>query len=173
MASSPAELRTPDVNESGCTLVPLWQRLVHAAVSLAVIGLLGWWSWYSNPEPNLTEVMAQPANFEGREIKIGEEPLLEAVESEYFVVRSRGYRLRVAGTVSPEDIGRFIYVRGVFQRVDADAAWDAVIQPAEHYVARGRRAKIWLSVIPVVWIAVLLLRHFRFNPARWSIEPRS
>jgi hypothetical protein len=154
-------------------IVSARRRLAHAAWSTAAIAALGWWSWYSDPDADLPEIMAAPEAFEGQNIKIGDEPVLEAVEPEHFVVRSRGYRLRVAGTVSSADVGRFIYVRGVFRRPAPNSNNHGVIEPAEHYVASGRRAKIWLSVIPVAWIAVLLLRHFRVNPTRLSIEPRS
>lgn len=116
--------------------------------------------------------MADPATFAGKEIKIGDEPVLETVEPEHFIVRARGFRFRVTGTVSPTDVGRFVYVRGVFRRPAANTEYDGVIHPAEHYVARGRQAKIWLSVLPVIWISVLLLRHFRINTSSLSIERR-
>ncbi len=154
-------------------IVPLRQRLFHAAVSALAIAALGWWSWYSDPDPSLSDVMARPASFEGQEIKIGDEPILESVNSDFFVVRSLGCRLRVAGTVSPDDIGQFIYVRGVFRQPTPGAGCDGVISPAEHHVARGRHAKIWLSVIPVLWVGALLLRHFRINASRMCIEERS
>ncbi len=37
-------------------------------------------------------------------------------------------------------------------------------------VARRRRSKIWLSVIPVILIAGLLLRDFRFDRKRFQLE---
>ena len=117
--------------------------------------------------------MSNAASFEGQEIRIGDEPVLESVEADSFIVRSRGYRFRVAGNVSQTDVGRFIYVRGVFRLPESRAAEDGLVDPAEHYVARGRHAKIWLSVIPVVWVGVLLLRHFRINTHQMSIEPRT
>ncbi len=149
------------------------ERLAHAAWTTALIAVLGWWSWYSDPNPGLPEIMASPASYEGQEIKIGDEPVLESTDADSFTVRSRGYRFRVTGNVSQEDVGRFIYVRGVFQLPESAGEEDGRVDPAEHYVARGRRAKIWLSVIPVIWVGVLLLRHFRINTSKLSVEPRT
>ena len=147
------------------------ERLAHAAWTTTAIAVLGWWSWYSDPDPSLPEIMASPASYEGQEIKIGDEPVLESADADSFMVRSRGYRFRVTGTVSQDDVGRFIYVRGVFQRRESAAEEDGRVDPAEYYVARDRRTKIWLSVIPVIWVGVLLLRHFRINTSELSVEP--
>lgn len=159
-------------SETAGMVIPVRRRAVHMTVAAVAIVALGWWSWYSSPGPDLREVMANPVAFEGQEIKIGDEPLLESCETDFFIVRSRGFRFRVSGSISSNDIGQFVYVRGIFHQPPADADWDGEINPAEHRVARGRHAKIWLSVIPVLWIGVLLLRHFRINWKRLAIEER-
>lgn len=170
---SDAESSSSQASHPKDETISLRRRLAHAAWSAAAIAALGWWSWYSDPDPSLPEVIASAADFEGRQVKISDEPVVESVATDSFIVRSRGFRLRVSGRVSTDDVGRFVYVRGIFRRPAASAEWDGIINPAEHHVARGRRAKIWLSVIPVVWITVLLLRHFRIDTTRWSIEPRA
>ncbi|MHC4877255.1 MAG: hypothetical protein ACYTGL_12230 [Planctomycetota bacterium] len=153
-------------------IVPVRQRLFHTAVSALAIVALGWWSWYSDPDPNLSNIMAKPSAYAGHEVKIGDEPILESVEPGSFVVQSRGYLFHVTGNVSSDDIGRFIYVRGIFHPSSPSDEVDAKIHPAEHRVARGRHAKIWISVIPTLWIAALLLRHFRVNRQTLAIEER-
>ncbi len=152
---------------------PIRRRMAHVLWSTTAIVALGWWSWYSNPDPSLPEIMANPIRFDGREVKIGDEPIIESIDDNSFVIRSRGFRIRVSAQLSPDDIGRFAYVRGTFNRAEATEDCDGFIQPSRHYVARGRHAKIWISVIPTLWIATLLLRHFRLNTTRWCIKPQA
>ncbi|MBI1310929.1 hypothetical protein GC176_06435 [bacterium] len=148
------------------------RRIFHAATSAAAILILGWWSWYSDPDPDFIEVMRNPAAYAGHEIKIGDEPILESVEPGFFVVNSCGFRLRVSGDLSPDDTGHFIYVRGTFQPAPPGTPWNGLVESARYRVARGRHAKIWISVIPTFWVGILLLRHFRFETRRFAIEER-
>jgi hypothetical protein len=153
--------------------VSLRRRLTHATLCGIIIAVLGWWSWYSDPDVDLPVVIANAQAFAGREVVITDEPILESVEDDWFTVRCRNYRIRVAATISPDHVGEFVYVRGTFHPAHPDAPNDGLLSHAAYRVAAGRRAKIWLSVIPVIWIAVLLLRHVRINTTRWSIELRN
>lgn len=169
---SETNLNTTSTTPSTDDVVPLNRRVMHACLCAAIIAVLGWWSWHSDPDVDLPEIITNAQTFAGREVVIGDEPILETVENGWFTVRSRGYRIRVAATISPDDTGEFVYTRGIFQPANADEPYDGVLSPATFRIASGRHAKIWLSVIPVFWIAVLLLRHIRINTTRWSIELR-
>ena len=160
---------TPTADEQR---VSLRRRLTHAALCAVIIAVLGWWSWYSDPDVDLPVVIANAQAFAGKDVAIDDEPILESAEDGWLIIRSRNYRIRVAATISPDQVGEFVYARGTFHPAQPDAAYDGLLSPATYRVAAGRHAKIWLSVIPVIWIAVLLLRHVRFNTTRWSIELR-
>lgn len=153
--------------------VSLRRRLTHATLCAAVLAVLGWWSWYSDSDVDLPVVIANAQAFAGREVVITDEPILESIEDGWFTVRSRNYRIRVAATINPDQVGEFVYVRGTFHPAQPDASYDGLLSPATYRVAAGRHTKIWLSVIPVIWIVVLLLRHVRINTTRWSIELRA
>ncbi len=70
------------------------------------------------------------------------------------------------------DVGRFVFLQGTFHASRSEEQWDGVIEQPEFHVARGRRAKIWISVIPAVWIAILLLKHLRFDRKRLAVVLR-
>lgn len=148
-------------------------RAIHATASVSIIALLGWWSWYSDSEPSLREVVTNPAAFDGHQVSIGSEAIVESVESEFFVIRVLGFQIRVTGAVHSSQIGEFVFVRGTFQPPPRGTDCHGLIEPAEYRIARGRHAKIWLSVIPVLWIGYRLVQSFRVNPTLLSIEPRT
>lgn len=152
--------------------VSLRFRGLHAVFAAVAIAVSCWWSWYSNPDASLTDVMASPTAFDGQQIKISLEPVVESVGNGDFVVRSRGFRIRVLATIDPSDVGGFVYLQGRFRMAGPNETCDGIIEEPEFYVAQGRRAKIWISVVPAIWVLLLLLRHFRLDRRHWAVKPR-
>jgi len=145
-------------------------RLVWATVSLAVIAGLCLLRVRIYSDTTLRDVYSAPNAFDGVVVDLATEAVVVSVGEESFVLRELDREIRVQGRVDPEDVGRFVHVRGAFHAAAAgEPAW---VDPVGVHVHKGRRGKIWISLVPLTWIAFLLLRTFRFDPSRRALELR-
>jgi hypothetical protein len=114
------------------------------------------WAQYSCPYPELAEILAYPEKFAGRRVAVFIEAKVAEHTIDGFILNQRGHRLRVHANIQDAPIDEFVAVAGVFQP-PSDLQADAV------HLARGRRWKMAVSVIPVLLLAFLVPRALRFD----------
>ena len=61
--------------------------------------------------------------------------------------------------------GEFVGMRAIFHR-------EGYLEAVALHVAKRRREKIWISVLPVFLVGFLFIRNFRFNLKSFQIELR-
>ena len=156
---------------SAATFVSPARRLAWAALALVAILGLCLLRVRIHGDTTLADVYSDPAHFEGVFVDLATEAVIVSVEQTSFTLRELEREIRVHASVDPDDVGRFVHVRGVFHPAEGDApAW---IDPQGGVrVHRGRKWKIWLSLVPLVWVAGLLLATFRFDGSRLGFVAR-
>jgi hypothetical protein len=145
-------------------------RLGWAAAALIVIVAMCVYRVRVHPDTTLRGILSDPSAFDGREVDLVSEGVVASVSAQGFVLSELGREIAVRAPVDPEDVGRYVHVRGTFHAERPGApAW---IEPAALHVHKGRRWKIWLSLAPLVWVAWLLASSFRLDRARLALELR-
>ena len=131
----------------------------RAAVVLGVpvlLGLLGWYSYRYHPYRNLRDALRRPQAFDGRVVTAGAEVTIVSVDDTSFVIRQLGHTFRVRGHLPGARPGEYIALEVVF-RENAD------LELVRGRVLTGRRAKIWISVLPLLAVVALFFVDFRFD----------
>jgi hypothetical protein len=145
-------------------------RIAWVAVCLAVIAGLCLLRVRIYSDTTLLDVYSAPTGFDGVVVDLATEAIIVYVDEDSFVLRELEQEIRVHGHVDPEDVGRFVHVRGTFHPAQVDQpAW---IEPVGVHVHKGRRWKIWVSLLPLTWLAFLFLSSFRLAPGRCALELR-
>jgi hypothetical protein len=129
--------------------------------------MLSYYSAFYHPWITLNECLDDPVKYDGYTITSFKEPMIGNIYSDGFqLILKDGNSIRVycdtTGLISREYIGLI----AVFHQEGYLVAKDLMI-------ARNRRHKIWLSIIPVLFVCILLFNFYRFNLKKFLIESRS
>ena len=140
-----------------------WGAKVAAA--LAVVALLGLWSWHRGRRinPEVWRCLAQPARWDGTELRFAA-TVVETSGQDYVVEQDR-VRLRVRGA-PPATAGTRIEVRGTFRadgpRLDAERV--RVPGPGRRRVVEA------VSLLVLALVLANLHRHFRSRPSAFQAK---
>lgn len=125
-------------------------------VGVFLLALLGGWAQYSCPYPALAEILANPEKYAGTRVAVFIEARVTALTADGFILAQRGQLLRVHTAIKNAPLNEFVAVAGNFQppnHLHADTV----------HLASGRRAKMAVSVIPVLLLVVLVPMALRFD----------
>ncbi|MDZ7289198.1 MAG: hypothetical protein ONB44_11655 [candidate division KSB1 bacterium] len=125
-------------------------------IGLALLVLLGAWANYSCPYPDLAEILANPKKFAGQRVAIFIEARIVEQTEDGFILMQRGKRLRVHCEVKEAPVGEYVAVAGIFDPPDHLRA-DGL------RLARDRRWKMSISVVPLLLLIILLPLALRFD----------
>jgi hypothetical protein len=114
------------------------------------------WAHYSNPYPDLGTILANPHQFAGQHVAVFVEARIVEKTGDGFVLVQRGNHLHVRADVGEAPAGEFVAVEGVFLPPDQ-------LQATAWHIARGRRWKILVSLVPALLLIVLLPLALRFD----------
>ena len=120
----------------------------------ALVGLILYGHFFF-PFVTLRMCLADPERYNGTTIVIGNEATVKQVFQDGFSIVQMNRVVRVFG---PTDVkpNEFVVLRAVFHK-------DGWLEAKEIKVAKKRRAKIWLSVMPALFFSLYFLKRFRFN----------
>ena len=121
-----------------------------------LLGLLGWYSYRYHPYRNLQDALRQPQAFDGRVVTAGAEVTIVSVDDTSFVIRQLGHTFRVRGHLPEARPGEYVTLEVVFHK-------SADLELVRGRVLKGRRAKIWISVLPLLAVVALFFVDFRFD----------
>ncbi len=122
----------------------------------ALLLLLGWYSYQYHPYRNLQDALRQPTAFEGKVISAGAEVTIVAVDDSSFVIRQLGREFRVRGRLPGAKPGEYVALEAIFHRTGE-------LELVRGRVLKNRRAKIWISVLPLLAVVALFFVDFRFD----------
>ena len=106
-----------------------------------------------------------PLRYEGQEIGVGTEATVVEILPDGFLLREMGQTIRVEGDPQNASPGDLVRLRAVFHR-------QGYLELRHLYVAKGRRLKIALSIVPALLVLFLVLRAYRFDWKRMLFTER-
>ncbi len=128
------------------------------ALLLALTALV-YYGYLHYPGITLRMCVEDPLRYDGRAIGVGTETTVAALFADGFLIHHMGDTFRVLGDPGDAEPGDFIQMRAVFH-------CEGYLELQRLHVAKYRRLKIIVSIAPVVLVAFLFLKHYRFNWGR-------
>jgi len=144
----------------------LRQRRDKILLLSLLLGGLCLYSALENPEISLSECLADPERYEGVLLQHFHEATVQALVPGGFIMRVGDHRIRVVAPKASVAVGDFVTLRAIFHK-------ENYLEALQVYAAKGRRWKIALSVLPVLVVAGLFGRYFRFDRRRKILIPRN
>lgn len=126
-----------------------------AAYLFVLVGLV-LYSGLKNPLITLAKCLDNPERYDGSTIVIGNETTVTAVADSFFIIDYLNRRIQIRGKMPPDAVGQFVVIKARFTAPDR-------IDALEYRVAEGRRAKIFLSILPTLAAGWLFFRRYRFS----------
>lgn len=140
-------------------------RFLRIAIYLVILAGLMYYGRFYNPTLTLNDCLQQPEKYDGAYLELANELTVRAVYPDSFLIHQAGHIVKVVGHAPAIGVNDFIALKAVFHK----AGWLELVGVR---VAEQRRAKIWISVLPVLLVLYLFFRQFRFNVAGFYFERR-
>ncbi len=140
-------------------------RSAYGILLCALLAGLIYYGKEHNPAITLGMCMENPAAYDGQTIFIGTEITVREVLEDGFRIHQMGRFARVYGESAQVKKGDSVQLVAQFRAPD-----QLVLEKL--YIAKKRRWKIALSVVPVVLIAVALFSAFKVDGRRFEIVER-
>ena len=139
-------------------------RILRIVLYCGILAGLIAYGRFFHPFVSLQMCLQDPQKYDGTTISVGNEAVVNEVFPDGFTLTQMGKNVRVFGSnkVTPGD---FITVPAVFHK----PGW---LEAQQIKVAKKRRAKIWLSVIPALAIIIFFFIRFRFDVHSLTFEER-
>ena len=97
-----------------------------------------------------------PNKYDGSVIDVGNEAIVTGLYDDGFSTQQMGRMARVFGDIKNVEVGEFVVLRATFHKPNH-------LYASAVRIAKKRRLKIWLSVIPAIIIVVLFFTRFHFD----------
>jgi len=122
----------------------------------AVLTALVTYGYLHNPVGQLSKCLADPLRYDGQQIFVDIEAKVVELLPNGFIIKELGQMIRVSGNTQTASPGDFVRLRAIFHK-------ERYLEIIELHVAKRRRAKIFISIVPVFLILWLLFRTFRID----------
>jgi hypothetical protein len=125
---------------------------------------LSYYGKFHHPWLDLKTCRENPAQYHGQLVTSFDEPQIGPINSDGFqLIQKQSPPIRVLADTTGLVSGEFVGLTAIFHQ-------EGYLKVISLHVARKRRSKIWLSVIPALFVGVLILRHYRFNWKKREIQ---
>ena len=111
--------------------------------------------------------LENPDRFDGEVIEVGGEATVRDRLPDGFTIEYLGQIVRVDGTHPHLKKREFLSLIAVFHK---EGPW---LESLDIHIARYRRLKIVISVLPVIGVGFLLIIRYRFDPGRFEFVERA
>ena len=134
----------------------LVKRWIVIPALLFILICLIWFGFQNAPSITLQMCLDNPTYYDGYEIGVGNEATIAQLLPEGFLVRQMSNTIRVSGGPQNASVGDFVQLRAIFHK-------EGYLELVKMHVAKQRRAKIFISVVPTLLILFIFFRRFKFN----------
>jgi len=142
------------------------QSITIAIILFVLITLLSFYGAHFHPWIELNQCLENPEEHNGQIVTHFREPTIGNIYSDGFqLLQHHGPSIRVYSDTTGLVTGEYIGLKGIFHK-------KGYIEAISLHVAKNRRYKIWLSVLPVLLIVGLLIKYYRFDFKKFQIEPK-
>jgi hypothetical protein len=139
-------------------------RSLYIFLLLSSLFSLSYFSVHHHPWISVTDCLKNPDKYNGVVVTNYFEPTIGKIYADGFnLLQKHNPSIRVDADTTGLIKGEYVGLKAIFHKAGYLKAVDLV-------VARKRREKIWISVIPTILIGFLLLRYFRLNWKPFQIE---
>ena len=143
------------------------RRWFYIAILTILTGILCYYSARCHPWTDLKSCLNDPEAFDLRVVEQFDEPVIGKLLPDGFMLHHRqGPPVRVYADTTGLVQGEYIGMKAVFHR-------EGYLEALSLRVARNRRYKIGLSMIPVIIIGILFIRVFRWDTHSVHWEERA
>jgi len=135
-------------------------------IFLLLLGLisLSYFSVYHHPWISVSDCLKYPENYDGAIVTSYYEPTIGKIYPDGFkLLQKNNPAIRVYSDTTGLIQGEYIGLKAIFQK-------EGYLKAVELIVAKKRREKIWISVLPVILIVFLLLKYFCLNIKSFQVE---
>ncbi len=140
------------------------KRLLYIFLLLLGIFSLSYFTVHHHPWISVADCLEDPEKYDGAVVTSYHEPTIGKIYSDGFDLLQKHHpSIRVYADTTGLIEGEYVGLKAVFQK-------EGYLKAVELVVARKRREKIWISILPVILIGILLLKYFRLNIKPVQIE---
>jgi len=140
-------------------------RWLRICICLSILVGLIVYGKAANRTVTLQMCLHNPEKYDGFTIDVGGEAQVVQVTEDWFTIRQMGRVVKVVGSHADIRPDEYVICQGVFHR----EGWLELIKV---YVAVQRRYKILVSILPVMIVALLLLKDYGFDCSRFQFYQR-
>lgn len=141
------------------------KRAIRITAYFVLLVLLLVYSRMTYPHLTLSMCLHSPDKFDGRLISVTNEITVSRITNDGFMIDHEGKDFLVRGTTKDLHKGEYITIKGIFHK----EGW---LELKDIHIANNRRLKIYLSMLPVLLIAIGFFLTFRFNFTRLCFEEK-
>jgi hypothetical protein len=140
------------------------RRPIYIFLLLSGLAFLSYFSIHIHPWISVADCLENPTKYDKVVVTSYYEPTIGKLHPDGFdLLQKRNPSIRVYSDTAGLSEGEYIGLKAVFHKEGYLKAIDLV-------VAKKRREKIWISILPTILIGMLLVKYFRFDPKRFQIE---
>ncbi len=135
-------------------------------ISLLLLGLfsLSYFSVHDHPWISVADCLGNPEKYDGTVITSYYEPKIGEIYTDGFELLQKHYpSIRVYADTTGLIQGEYVGLKAIFYE-------EGYLKAVDLIIAKKRREKIWISVLPTILIGILLLKYFRLNWKPLQIE---
>ena len=141
-------------------------RFIVIIALLITLIALALYTVHSHPWISIEECLQNPDEFDGELVTHYHEPMIGEMFSDGFqLLQPNRPPIRVIADTTGLIQGKFLALRAIFHK-------EGYLEVVALHVSRNRRYKIGLSVLPVLFVGLLLIRFYRIDWKQCQIELR-
>ena len=133
---------------------------------LLVLAILVWYGYHFRPKMTLKMCLDDPLRYDGKEIGVWAESKVVELLPDGFLVKEMSYTIRVVGDPQNASPGDYVRMRAVFHK-------EGYLELKRLYVAKEKRLKIVVSIVPVLLVLFLLFKTYRFDWSRMFFREKT
>ena len=127
---------------------------------------LGYYNTQTNPWISVEQCLNDPSGYDGKLVTRYREPLIGEIYKDGFqLIQKKAPSIRVYADTTGLISGKFVGMRAVFHK-------EGYLEVQSIHVAKRRRYKIWISVLPVFFVGFMVFKTFRWNRKIHCVELR-
>jgi len=132
------------------------KRWVVIPALLFFLIYLMWYGFQNAPSITLRMCLENPALYDGCNIGIGNEATIAQLIPGGFLIKQMGKTMRVYGDSQNASAGDFVQLRAIFHE-------EGYLELVHFHVAKKRRVKIFVSLVPTLLILIIFFKRFKFD----------
>ena len=132
------------------------KRLLRIVLYITCLVAMVIYGYRNNPAITLQMCLDNPDKYDGTQIEIGNEIIVYSVTQFGFVIKQMNNLVEVRGETNDVEPHEYIVLKAVFHK----GPW---LELKDYHVAKRRRAKVYISVFPVLFIFAYFLSKAKFT----------